>query len=57
MKNTIKINAYIQKRDKSEFTDEQQKELSERIESVIRTLGYEFVQPVKEAGIGNAEGS
>jgi len=47
-KNTIRLNAYIQKRDRSDFTDEQTLELSQRIEAVVKTLGFVFVEPVEE---------
>lgn len=48
MKNTIHINGFIQKRDKSDFTDEQSKELSERIMATISQLGYVMVTPKDE---------
>lgn len=47
-KNTIHINGYIQKRNGSDFTDEQTKELSERIIATIEQLGYVMVEKVDE---------
>jgi len=47
--NTIHLNGYIQKRDRSDFTEEQSIELAERISSIIKTLGYELsVEPPVE---------
>ncbi len=48
MKNTIHLNGFVQKRDQSDFSDEQSKELAERIQAVVKTLGYVFVEPTKE---------
>jgi len=40
MNNGIKVSFIVRKRDTSEFTDEQSKELGERLQALINQLGY-----------------
>lgn len=38
--NGIRVNFIVRKRDNSAFTDEQSKELGERLQSLMKQLGY-----------------
>ena len=40
MNNGIKVNFIVRKRNNSEFTDEQSRELGERIQALVKQLGY-----------------
>ncbi len=44
-KNAIKVEFIVQKRDRTDFNDEQSTELGNRISSMVKQMGYEILLP------------